>query len=163
MISSNLIVSMNPKIILVLFCSLFCIAYACDDQNCLQCDQPDLCTDCRVGFYVYDSHCKKCPGNVCKCSNCSADGSKCYECDPSQPYCILTNNLCVECSYIFNYCKYCNQKHCVECFDACYLTESNECKPCDFQYGSDCLTCNSTQCLECNDHYFLEQTTCTSC
>lgn len=110
----------------------------CVDKNCLECDtRPDICTDCKSGFYVSDGKC------VERCANGSI---------PS-----VENNFCVICN---NPCKTClnTPGNCTSCTDPNLTLVEGTCKyPCpngEFKNNKDeCVTCTIPNCTTCKSDY----------
>ena len=138
----------------------------CDEDPCIACSTPSVCTQCVDYFYVDSnakcaschSSCKQCSGGLStQCTACEGSlylksGSCVSDCGSG--YRKGSNNQCEACSDIN--CNQCDASasQCTQCKAGYFVTGSNTCQACS---TSNCVTCPSDTCSACdsaNDWFF---------
>ncbi|OHS96483.1 hypothetical protein TRFO_37341 [Tritrichomonas foetus] len=141
----------------------------CSDENCLKCEnQAQICTECKLGFYIdSQSLCQPC-STIEGCITCNADKISnpiCSKCNSSY-YLDEENNICQNCHESCLSCTNGTEYDCIECSEDYIMKETENGQICTKCKIENCTTCNDnfTECIECDkDSVLVSPTLCQFC
>jgi len=129
------------SLIIFIIAFIFVNIKACPD-HCEICNEENICTSYKNGYYLINGKCEKCSSN---CKRCETTANHCLNCYSGY---YLNSNKCEKCPDICQGCM--NENKCTSCIDNYYLN-NYQCLQC----SSTCRTCSQQDlCTECNTNYY---------